>query len=75
MIGQWQVKMKTKGSPEKDFRELAWALHHKAAEHKPSLFEPQNWMGRMIDWSVKDESPRATKEPVTELSLTPLRIA
>lgn len=50
--------MKTKGSLEKDVRELARALYHKAAEHKPSLFEPQDWMGRMIDWSLKDESLR-----------------
>src|SRR2546426_6709283 len=37
---------------------LARELYRKAAAHKPSLFEPQDWMGRMIDWSLEDESLR-----------------
>ena len=37
---------------------LARALYHKAAEHKPSLFEAKDLLGRMIDWSLADESLR-----------------
>ncbi|MBI2988622.1 MAG: L-glutamate gamma-semialdehyde dehydrogenase [Deltaproteobacteria bacterium] len=49
------------GTPEdfeRDIRELAGTLYRKAAAHKPTLFEPQDWMGRMIDWSLEDESLR-----------------
>jgi len=37
---------------------LARALYQKAAEHKPSLFEAKDLLGRMIDWSLEDESLR-----------------
>ena len=50
--------METPGDFEKEIRELARALYRKAAEHKPSLFEPQDWLGRMIDWSLEDDSLR-----------------
>jgi RHH-type proline utilization regulon transcriptional repressor/proline dehydrogenase/delta 1-pyrroline-5-carboxylate dehydrogenase len=50
--------MDTTGALEKETRELARDLYRKAAVHKPSLFEPQDWMGRMIDWSLEDESLR-----------------
>jgi len=50
--------MEAGGDLEKEIRDLARALYRKAAEHKPALFEPQDWMGRMIDWSLKDESLR-----------------
>lgn len=50
--------MDTTGALEKEIRELARRLYRKAAEHKPSLFEPQDWLGRMIDWSLEDESLR-----------------
>ncbi|TMA09353.1 MAG: L-glutamate gamma-semialdehyde dehydrogenase [Deltaproteobacteria bacterium] len=43
---------------ETETRALARELYRKAAAHKPSLFEPQDWMGRMIDWSLEDESLR-----------------
>jgi RHH-type proline utilization regulon transcriptional repressor/proline dehydrogenase/delta 1-pyrroline-5-carboxylate dehydrogenase len=43
---------------EKEIRDLARSLYSKASEHKPTLFEPQDWMGRMIDWSLKDEALR-----------------
>ncbi|NIO10639.1 MAG: L-glutamate gamma-semialdehyde dehydrogenase [Deltaproteobacteria bacterium] len=43
---------------EKEISELARSLYKKAAEQKPSLFDPQDWMGRMIDWSLKDEDLR-----------------
>jgi RHH-type proline utilization regulon transcriptional repressor/proline dehydrogenase/delta 1-pyrroline-5-carboxylate dehydrogenase len=46
-------------SIEAEVRELARSLYGRASQHKPSLFEPQDWMGRMIDWSLKDESLRA----------------
>lgn len=44
---------------EKAIRALGRKLYRKAGERKPSLFEPQDWMGRMIDWSLEDESLRA----------------
>lgn len=50
--------MEIRGSLEREIRELARSLYRKAAEHKPSLFEHQDWMGRMIDWSLEDESLR-----------------
>jgi RHH-type transcriptional regulator, proline utilization regulon repressor / proline dehydrogenase / delta 1-pyrroline-5-carboxylate dehydrogenase len=43
---------------EQDVQRLARSLYRKAAEHKPSLFEAQDLLGRMIDWSLKDESLR-----------------
>jgi RHH-type proline utilization regulon transcriptional repressor/proline dehydrogenase/delta 1-pyrroline-5-carboxylate dehydrogenase len=50
--------MEPSDSLEKEVRQLARVLYRKAAEHKPSLFEPQDWIGRMIDWSLEDESLR-----------------
>jgi len=50
--------METSPGLEKETAELARSLYRKAAERKPSLFEPADWMGRMIDWSLKDESLR-----------------
>ena len=43
---------------EPEVRELARALYRDASAHKPSLFEPQDWIGRMIDSSLADESLR-----------------
>src|SRR5688572_5219777 len=37
---------------------LARSLYQKAAQHKPSLFEAKDLLGRMIDWSLEDESLR-----------------
>ena len=50
--------MKNKQNLEKEIREVASTLYRKAAEHKPTLFEPQDWIGRMIDWSLEDEALR-----------------
>ncbi|HXV84237.1 MAG TPA: L-glutamate gamma-semialdehyde dehydrogenase [Candidatus Binatia bacterium] len=43
---------------EQEVQQLARALYHQAAEHKPSIFEPQDWLGKMIEWSLEDESLR-----------------
>lgn len=43
---------------EREVQQLARALYRKAAQHKPSLFEAQDILGRMIDWSLDDESLR-----------------
>jgi RHH-type proline utilization regulon transcriptional repressor/proline dehydrogenase/delta 1-pyrroline-5-carboxylate dehydrogenase len=43
---------------EQEIQKLARALYQKAARHKPSLFEAQDLLGRMIDWSLSDESVR-----------------
>ncbi|HXK40208.1 MAG TPA: proline dehydrogenase family protein, partial [Candidatus Paceibacterota bacterium] len=43
---------------EKEITRLAEALYRNAAEHKPSIFEPRDWMGKMIEWSLEDEALR-----------------
>jgi RHH-type proline utilization regulon transcriptional repressor/proline dehydrogenase/delta 1-pyrroline-5-carboxylate dehydrogenase len=43
---------------EQAVQTLARSLYRKAAEHKPSLFEAKDLLGRMIDWSLGDESLR-----------------
>lgn len=43
---------------DKEIQDLARSLCKKAAQQKPSLFDPQDWLGRMIDWSLKDEDLR-----------------
>ena len=43
---------------EQAVQTLARALYQKAAQHKPSIFEAKDLLGRMIDWSLEDESLR-----------------
>ncbi|MGH7846838.1 MAG: L-glutamate gamma-semialdehyde dehydrogenase [Candidatus Binatia bacterium] len=43
---------------EAEVTQLAEGLYRKAAEHKPSIFEPGDWIGKMIEWSLQDESLR-----------------
>jgi RHH-type proline utilization regulon transcriptional repressor/proline dehydrogenase/delta 1-pyrroline-5-carboxylate dehydrogenase len=43
---------------ELQIQQLARSLYHQAAEHKPSIFDPQDWLGKMIEWSLDDESLR-----------------
>jgi len=43
---------------EQAVQSLAHSLYQKAAQHKPSLFEAKDLLGRMIDWSLNDESLR-----------------
>lgn len=50
--------MDAKESLENEIRELARSLYRRAGEHKPSLFESQDWLGRMIDWSLEDDALR-----------------
>ena len=45
-------------STEQAVQALARSLYQKAAQHKPSLFEAKDLLGRMIDWSLDDESLR-----------------
>lgn len=45
-------------SIEPEVQRLARSLYQKAAAHKPSLFEAKDLLGRMIDWSLEDESLR-----------------
>ena len=45
-------------STEQAVQALARSLYQKAAQHKPSLFEAKDLLGRMIDWSLEDESLR-----------------
>jgi RHH-type transcriptional regulator, proline utilization regulon repressor / proline dehydrogenase / delta 1-pyrroline-5-carboxylate dehydrogenase len=51
------MNAKTDGQ-EKATQKLARALCRDAAQHKPSIFEPQDWLGKMIEWSLEDESLR-----------------
>ncbi len=44
---------------EKAVQKLARSLCREAAQHKPSIFEPQDWLGKMIEWSLDDEPLRA----------------
>ncbi|MGH7832819.1 MAG: proline dehydrogenase family protein, partial [Candidatus Binatia bacterium] len=44
---------------EKETQELAKALYQDAARHKPSIFQSQDLMGKMIAWSLEDEPLRA----------------
>lgn len=43
---------------ERAIQTLARSLCREAAQHKPSIFEPQDWLGKMIEWSLEDESLR-----------------
>jgi RHH-type proline utilization regulon transcriptional repressor/proline dehydrogenase/delta 1-pyrroline-5-carboxylate dehydrogenase len=52
------IRMASSADIETQVRELARSLYREASAHKPSLFEPQDWIGRMIDSSLEDESLR-----------------
>ena len=43
---------------EREIQKLSRAFYHRAAEHKPSLFEAQDLLSRMIEWSLDDDSLR-----------------
>src|SRR5437773_7005779 len=45
-------------STEQAVQALARALYRNAAQHKPSLFEAKDLLGRMSEWSLEDESLR-----------------
>lgn len=51
------MNAKTDGQ-ERAIQKLARSLCREAALHKPSIFEPQDWLGKMIEWSLEDESLR-----------------
>ncbi|HUK40359.1 MAG TPA: hypothetical protein VLX11_04935, partial [Candidatus Acidoferrales bacterium] len=46
------------GNFESQVAELAQSLYRNAAQHKPSIFDSQDWLGKMIEWSLEDESLR-----------------
>ncbi|MGH7825631.1 MAG: proline dehydrogenase family protein, partial [Candidatus Binatia bacterium] len=50
--------METDAGLESEVQKLARSLYGAAAEHKPSIFDPQDWLGKMIEWSLEDESLR-----------------
>jgi RHH-type proline utilization regulon transcriptional repressor/proline dehydrogenase/delta 1-pyrroline-5-carboxylate dehydrogenase len=43
---------------EQAIQQLARRLYHGAAANKPSIFDPHDWLGKMIEWSLEDESLR-----------------
>ena len=45
-------------STEQAVQPLARSLYQRAAQHKPSLLEAIDLLGRMIEWSLDDESVR-----------------
>ena len=45
-------------SHEEAVQDLARSLYRQAAEHKPSIFESRDWLGKMIEWSLDDDSLR-----------------
>jgi RHH-type proline utilization regulon transcriptional repressor/proline dehydrogenase/delta 1-pyrroline-5-carboxylate dehydrogenase len=50
--------MMANSSSEQEVQRLARTLYQQAARHKPALFEAQDLLGKMIDWSLNDESLR-----------------
>jgi RHH-type proline utilization regulon transcriptional repressor/proline dehydrogenase/delta 1-pyrroline-5-carboxylate dehydrogenase len=50
--------MKAHENLEKEVQQLARSLYGAAAQHKPSIFDPHDWLGKMIEWSLQDESLR-----------------
>ncbi|MEX0805995.1 MAG: proline dehydrogenase family protein [Candidatus Binatia bacterium] len=43
---------------DREVQRQARSLYARAAEHKPSIYEAHDLLGRMIDWSLEDESLR-----------------
>ncbi len=43
---------------ENAVQQLARSLYREAAARKPSLFDPHDWLGKTIEWSLDDESLR-----------------
>ena len=43
---------------ERQVQQLARSLYREAARHRPSIFEPRDWLGKMIEWSLENESLR-----------------
>ncbi len=43
---------------EQEVQRLARSLYQRAAQHKPSLFDTRDWLGKMIEWSLENESLR-----------------
>ena len=43
---------------DREVKRQARALYTRAAEHKPTIFEARDLLGRMIDWSLEDDSLR-----------------
>jgi RHH-type proline utilization regulon transcriptional repressor/proline dehydrogenase/delta 1-pyrroline-5-carboxylate dehydrogenase len=50
--------IETQGALEREVQELARSLYSAAAAQKPSIFDPQDWLGKMIAWSLEDEALR-----------------
>ena len=51
-------RIMAKVTSEQEIQKLARALYQRAARQKPALFDAQDLLGRMIDWSLDDESLR-----------------
>ena len=45
-------------STERQVQQLARSLYRQAAQNRPSLFDTRDWLGKMIEWSLENESLR-----------------
>jgi RHH-type proline utilization regulon transcriptional repressor/proline dehydrogenase/delta 1-pyrroline-5-carboxylate dehydrogenase len=50
--------METARHHEQAVQDLARLLYRRAAEHKPSIFDSRDWLGKMIEWSLSDDALR-----------------
>ncbi|HWO42976.1 MAG TPA: L-glutamate gamma-semialdehyde dehydrogenase [Candidatus Eisenbacteria bacterium] len=50
--------METRPDLETETQQLARSLYKAAASHRPSIFDPHDWLGKMIEWSLEDEALR-----------------
>src|SRR3989304_2299021 len=43
---------------ERQGQRLAPSLYRQARQNRPSIFDPRDWLGKMIEWSLENESLR-----------------
>ncbi|MBI2364937.1 MAG: L-glutamate gamma-semialdehyde dehydrogenase [Deltaproteobacteria bacterium] len=43
---------------ERQVQQLARSLYRQAAQNRPSIFDTRDWLGKMIEWSLENESLR-----------------
>ena len=43
---------------ERQVQQLARSLYHQATQNRPSIFDTRDWLGKMIEWSLENESLR-----------------
>ena len=43
---------------ERQVQQLARSLYRQATQNRPSIFDTRDWLGKMIEWSLENESLR-----------------